>query len=160
MATFFRPPLPGLLAAVFLAAPLSAFAALGGDPSSIEADRTAMAGSASPVVHAAGYTVHAFTVPSGTVIREYLADGGKVFAVAWEGPFKPDLQQLLGARQFAAVDDGTRERNREGRRGPLSLRPTGARNLQIESTGHMRAFAGRAWLSDQLPTGVDADAIR
>lgn len=160
METPFRPRLPGLLAAFALAAPLSAFATLGSDQASIEADRTAMAGTANAVVNAAGYTVQSYTLPSGTVVREYLSGGGKVFAVGWEGPFKPDLSQLLGARQFAAVNEGTRERNLEGRRGPMSLRPSGASNLVIESSGHMRAFTGRAWLTDQLPTGVDADAIR
>jgi len=163
MEPIFRPGLVGLMAAFALAAPLPAFATLGSDQASIEADRLAMTGNAMPVVNAAGYTVHGYTLPSGTVVREYLATAsasGKVFAVAWEGPFKPDLGQLLGARQFAAVDEGARERNREGRRGPMSLRPAGAGNLVIESSGHMRAFTGRAWLSDQLPTGVDADAIR
>ncbi|MCZ2498432.1 DUF2844 domain-containing protein [Xylophilus sp. Kf1] len=156
----FRLPLAGLAIAACLVAPLPALATLGGDPASVEADRLAMAGIGQPVVQAAGHTVHAYRLPSGTVVREYLADSGRVFAVAWDGPFKPDLAQLLGARHFAAMDDSTRERNREGRRGPMSLRPAGAGHLAIESSGHMRAFVGRAWLSDQLPAGVDADAIR
>jgi len=160
MALPSRLHLVGLLTVLSLSTPLTAFATLGSDQASIEADRTAMAGTANAVVNAAGYTVQSYTLPSTTVIREYLSGGGTVFAVAWEGPFKPDLRQLLGARQFTAVDDGTRERNREGRRGPLSLRPAGASNLVIQSSGHMRAFVGRAWLTDQLPTGVDADAIR
>lgn len=161
MAPFFRPHVVGLIAALSLAAPWPAFATLGSDQASIEADRVAMAGTAHAVVNAAGYTVQSYTLPSGTVIREYLAgNSGKVFAVAWEGPFKPDLSQLLGSRQFAAVDESTRDRNREGRRGPMSLKPAGADNLRLESTGHMRAFAGRAWLSDLTPAGVDADAIR
>lgn len=156
----FRPHLAAFVAALSLAAPLQASATLGSDQASVEADRAAMAGTASAVVNAAGYTVQGYTLPSGTAVREYISGGGKVFAVAWEGPFKPDLSQLLGARQFAAVDDSTRDRNREGRRGPMSLRPAGAKNLVIESSGHMRAFTGRAWLLDQIPTGVDTDAIR
>jgi hypothetical protein len=150
----------GLLWAAGCALPLQAFAALGGDAASVEADRIAMSATAVPAVNGAGYTVQGFTLSSATVVREYLSGAGTVFAVAWEGPLKPDLRQLLGRRQFNAVDDGTRERNREGRRGPMVLRPAGASNLVIESSGHMRAFAGRAWLTDQLPAGVDTDAIR
>jgi hypothetical protein len=150
----------GLLWAAGCALPLQASAALGGDAATVEADRIAMSATALPVVNGAGYTVQGFTLASAAVVREYVSGSGTVFAVAWEGPLKPDLRQLLGRRQFNAVDDGTRERNREGRRGPMVLRPAGASNLVIESSGHMRAFAGRAWLTDQLPAGVDTDAIR
>jgi len=160
-------PLPRfpLMTAAFVAAlaclaPLQASAALGGDEASVEADRLAMGGTAGTPQPAAAYTAKKFTLPSGTVVREFLSTGGTVFAVAWEGPQIPDLKQLLGDARFAAMDDAARARNREGGRGPMALRPDAAPNLVIESGGHMRAFSGRAYLSDKLPSGVDADAIR
>ena len=161
LSPLFRARLPaiGLIA---LAASFQASATLGGDGASIENDRVALAATA-PVAPTTGlgYTVTAFTLPSGTVVREYLATAsGTVFGVAWEGPMIPDLKQLLGRRHFASVDDGARSRNREGRRGPMALRPAGSAGLVMESTGHMRAFQGRAYLAEQLPTGVDTDAIR
>lgn len=155
-----RRKLSGLLAALALTVPLHALASLGADEASIERDRVALSGVAATPVNAAGYTVRAFTLPSGTVIREYLGTTGVVFGVAWEGPQIPDLKQLLGSTHFASFTDGARSRNREGRRGPMELRPAGSPNLVMESTGQMRAFAGRAYLSNQLPAGVDTDAIR
>lgn len=150
----------GLLTALACIAPLQAFATLGGDDASIESDRLAMNAAAGATTYGAGYSVKNFTLPSGTVVREYLASSGTVFGVGWDGPIPPDVRQLLGPRKFAAMDEGARARNREGRRGPGELRPSGASNLVIDQTGHMRAFAGRAYLTDQLPTGVDANAIR
>ncbi len=149
-----------LLALAAGAAALPAGATLGGDAASVEADRIALQATALPAVAGAGYSVAAFTLPSGTVVREFVAPAGTVFGVAWEGPLIPDLKQLLGATHFAAVGESTRNRNREGRRGPMALRPAGDAGLVMESSGHMRAFAGRAWLAPQLPAGVDADAVR
>ena len=34
--------------------------------------------------------------PSGTTVREYVSSNGTVFAVAWQGPWLPDLRQMLG----------------------------------------------------------------
>ncbi|QHI99853.1 DUF2844 domain-containing protein [Xylophilus rhododendri] len=163
MAHPFRSPLrrlSGAIAVLACLAPLHAFATLGGDEASIEADRVAMSGTAGTPAPAAAYTVKTFTLPSTTVIREYLGASGVVFAVAWEGPAMPDLKQLLGNTHFDAVDSGARSRNREGRRGPMELRPADASGMVFDSTGHMRAFAGRAYLTPQLPAGVDTDAIR
>lgn len=152
----------GLLALAAGLLPSLASATLGGTQSSIETDRLAMSATAGPDTAGVGYTVRSFTLPSTTVVREYLSSStGTVFGVAWEGPAMPDLKQLLGERHFDSVDTGARSRNREGRRGPMELRPAGdSSGLVFDSTGHMRAFAGRAYLTPQLPTGVDTDAIR
>jgi hypothetical protein len=103
-------------------------------------------------VHA-GYTVHQTTNRGGTVVREYVAGStGQVFAVRWKGPFMPDLQQLLGEhyRPFA-------ESARQGRgRSSLQLQQPG---LVIYSGGRMRAFAGMAYLPQQLPEGIHAEDL-
>ncbi|WPB56129.1 DUF2844 domain-containing protein [Xylophilus sp. GOD-11R] len=152
----------GLLALAAGLLPSLAFATLGGTETSIETDRVAMSATAGANNAGVGYTVRSFTLPSTTVVREYLSSStGLVFGVAWEGPAMPDLKQLLGEKHFDSIDSSARSRNREGRRGPMELRPTGdSSGLVFDSTGHMRAFAGRAYLTPQLPNGVDTDAIR
>jgi len=79
-----------------LLAPICASAALGGDVVSVKADQQEMR--ATRAVQAnEKYSVHEITTPYGTVVREYVSPDGKVFGVAWRGPFLPDLQQLLGS---------------------------------------------------------------
>jgi hypothetical protein len=48
--------------------------------------------------------VHRLQLPSGTSVREYADAGGTVFAVAWDGPTKPDLNQLPG-QYFAEYEN-------------------------------------------------------
>ena len=74
---------------------MPAFAALGEDAASIENDRAQMKGQ-SRLTSVAGYSVQEIQLPSGTVVREYVSSGGKVFAVSWRGPVIPDLRQTLG----------------------------------------------------------------
>jgi len=40
--------------------------------------------------------VHEITTSYGTVVREYVSPGDKVFAVSWRGPVIPELRQMLG----------------------------------------------------------------
>ena len=76
--------------------PVRASASLGGDVTSVEADQQQM--NAKRAVQANGkYSVHEITTPYGTVVREYVSPDGKVFGVAWRGPFLPNFQQILGA---------------------------------------------------------------
>jgi len=101
------------------------------------------------------YSVHELALPSGTVVREFVAKSGTVFAVAWRGPAIPDLRQLLGAH-FATYA-GSPQRARGGR-GHLRVQD-GA--LVVESSGRSRAgFRGRAYLHDALPAGVQMDEIQ
>lgn len=88
------------------------------------------------------------------VVREYVSPAGTVFAVAWEGPQMPDLEEILG-EHYAAYRIAAREK-RKG---------SGWRNLEagdvvVQSGGHMRAFTGRAWLRQLMPEGVRPDEIR
>ena len=87
-----------LLAGLFFSSlllPLRASAALGGDVASVRADQQQM--KAKCIVQAnERYSVYEITTPYGTVVREYISPDGKVFGVAWRGPFLPDFQQILG----------------------------------------------------------------
>ena len=94
-----------LIASFAMMLPARAFAELGGDLSSVERDRVRM--NASIAVRPMGrYTVHEMTSDSGSTVREFATSEGKIFAVAWQGPFHPDYQQLLGP-YFGQVQQGT-----------------------------------------------------
>jgi hypothetical protein len=96
------------------------------------------------------YRVHEIQQPSGTVIREYAGLDGKVFAVTWQGPFSPNLRQTLGSyfdQYAAAAPAGRQDRNH------MQVRES---NLVVQIGGHMRAYSGRAYLPQALPSGVAA----
>ena len=96
------------------------------------------------------YRVHEIQQPSGTLIREYAGLDGKVFAVTWHGPFSPNLRQTLGSyfdQYAAAAPAGRQDRNH------VQVRES---NLVVQVGGHMRAYSGRAYLPQALPSGVTA----
>jgi hypothetical protein len=102
----------------------------------------------------AGYSVSTTTLASGTTVREYVGADGVVFAVTWNGPFLPDLRELLG-QHFATLRNESARQPKAGRGQILVAQP----DLTIESGGHMRAYAGRAWINSRLPAGFDTDAL-
>ena len=136
-----------------------AYAALGGSPSDfggapITARRLAAAGANAAADADAVYTVSQSTLDSGTVVREYSDAAGKVFAVSWRGPTLPDLRTLLGEK-FAVMNGAAGQRTRAGH-SQLALAQS---DLVLVSGGHMRAFAGHAWLPGALPAGFDTATI-
>lgn len=132
----------------------SAWATLGRDSTSVTDDRVHMKAAARLSRNDAAYTVHELTMPTGTVVREYVSPAGKVFGVAWRGPYLPDFRQLLGD-YFAPVMQAPRNQ-RQGR-GPVEVRQP---NVVFQSGGHMRSFFGRAYVPDMLPKGVSADVVQ
>jgi len=132
-----------------------ALAALGGDVTSVEADRAHLKAASLAVRPAGAYEVHAIQAPGGTIISEYVSPAGRVFAVAWHGPFIPEMQQILGGyfQQYSAALGAKRP---YGRR-PLNIQQPG---LVVETGGHMRAYVGRAYLPEMLPPGLKADEIK
>lgn len=140
------------MVALTLASP--AFAALGGDASSVDADRVSLKGALTSYSTVKGYGVHEITTPAGVHVSEYLA-GGKVFAVSWRGPFIPDLRQMLGA-YYASYAQAVRAPHPGGHR-HLSIEQPG---LVVESGGRMRAFYGRAWDPALLPQNFSVADIR
>lgn len=138
---------------LILALPTLAWAGLGGDESSVQADKARM-GASVRITRTATHAVHELKAPSGHVIREYVSPSGTVFGIAWQGASKPDLKQLLGDH-FEEIQQAMQRRG--VRRGPVVINEPG---VVFEMGGHMRAFAGRAYLPQLLPAGVPADAIR
>jgi hypothetical protein len=134
---------------------LPAWAGLGEDVSSVQADQARMQGSLRSTQRQA-YTVHEIRAASGTVVREYVS-AGKVFAVAWQGPWPPDMRHVL-ASYFDQYQRATQTQvsGRTGRR-PLLIELPG---LVVQSAGHMRSFAGRAYIPEMLPPEMSRETIR
>jgi FAD/FMN-containing dehydrogenase len=135
---------------IALLCPCIAAAALGEPESSVQADGALLRGSIKVSDHT-NYRLHEIKLPSGTLVREFAGPDGKIFAVAWRGPAAPNLRQTFGRYfdTFAAAAGKTRHRSHSR----LELRQ---KDLVVQSSGHMRAFSGLAYLPQALPTGVDA----
>lgn len=128
-----------------------AMAALGGNAASVDADRAAFQASLTATIFPA-YTQNSLTLPSGTVVSEYVDNAaGVVFGVAWRGPVMPNLRQLLGANYDAYVN------GIHAGMGPASVSTP---DLIVNSGGHMRAFSGVAYLPKQLPAGMSPQDIK
>ena len=95
------------------------------------------------------YRVHEIQLPSGTVMREFVAPNGNVFAVAWQGPTRPDLRQALG-QYFDAFASAPRSKFSDRRHVQIQQG-----DVVVQSGGHMRALSGRAYLQSAIPSGVN-----
>ncbi len=138
-----------------LSAPLSlpVFAALGDGVEPAGDGQTSM-----KVAKRAGtqgaYTMHERQTSSGTLVREYAGPDGRVFAVAWQGPAKPDLRRYLG-RYFEPYRDAASV-SKAGHRNQVVHQP----DLVVRSSGHMRAFSGMAYVPSMLPAGVSLEELQ
>ena len=104
--------------------PLSCWATLGDNAASVLTNQTQMKGTIRSVDRQT-YVLHEISTSSGAKVREYVSPAGAVFAVAWEGQFPPDFQQLLGpyyqqvqqaiAQQKAAQQSGDQKQARQRR---------------------------------------------
>jgi hypothetical protein len=137
--------------------PSSAFAALGGSVTTVDADRIHVTGALMRIVRSDTFALHEIRSASGTMIREYVNASGTVFAVAWDGPWLPDLRQVLGEhfdRYQSAMR--SRQRARTGRRAVVINEP----GLVVQMSGHPRAFTGRAYVPALMPAGVQPESLR
>jgi hypothetical protein len=144
------------LIAALLVLPRPALGSLGGDVSSVKADLTRMNGT-EHVVTAGAHAVHEIQLPGGTLVREYLSADGTVFGVTWRGPFRPNLQQLLGA-YFDEFQQGAQDaKSRRAGRGPLFI---SGPNIVAHMAGRSRAFIGRAYIPKLMPSGSSVADIQ
>jgi hypothetical protein len=129
-----------------------ALAGLGGDATSVEADRVSMKG-ALHITSAARYAVHEINISGGMQVHEYVSPAGKVFAVSWRGAGIPDLRQMLGSYygEFAQATSQPHYNHHH-----LSVQTA---NVVVQSSGHARAFFGRAWVPSLLPQNVAPNDI-
>jgi len=132
---------------------LPAFAALGDAAASVDTDVAKMKGQARATA-AGGYTVNEITLPSGTVVREYVSAEGKVFAVTWKGTTVPDLQQTLGTyfAQYKAAAAAPHSGHNH-----ISIQQP---ELVLYTGGHMRARNGKAYVPALLPPNFSPNDIK
>jgi Protein of unknown function (DUF2844) len=130
----------------------SALAGLGGDAASVEADRTSLKGELR-VTSGESFTVHEITTPTGMRVHEYLSPTDKVFAISWRGPGIPDLRQMLGSYygQFEQAAGAPHYNHHH-----LSIQTP---DVVVQSSGHTRAFFGRAWVPALLPQNFSVNDI-
>jgi hypothetical protein len=141
---------------VLLVLPFPALASLGGDVTTVQADQARMQGSLRTTSNNS-YTLHEIQTSTGVAVKEYVSTSGKVFAVTWQGPFHPDLRQLLGMYfdQFSQAEQAQRTQRRG--HGPVLIQEAG---LVVQISGHMRSFSGKAYVPQMLPVGIHAEDIR
>jgi Protein of unknown function (DUF2844) len=99
----------GILSATILMGTLPAFAGLGEAASSVRADQAHMQGSLR-TTQTQAYTVHEIQAPTGIAVREYVSTSGKVFAVAWQGPWPPNMRQILELPISTSISELCRRR--------------------------------------------------
>ena len=141
-----------LLPSVMLALAFPAWASLGDNVTSVEADKAHMKVTLRSVA-TQNYVKPEIQVPTGQL--EFVAPDGNVFGVAWEGPFQPDLQQVLGS-YFATMKQAVAAQQRHGH-GPVSIETSG---FVFQQGGHARNFHGRAYVPAMVPQGVDVTEIQ
>ena len=141
-----------------LLSPLASYATLGGAPSAgtttphpTQSMSRATPQSAAGAVTAAAatpYTTRESRDANGVTIREYVLPSNTVFAVAWEGPIRPDMTALLGSYfpNFVAAGE-----SRARGTGPLI---EGNGDFRIESAGRLGHFFGMAYLPRLMPANV------
>lgn len=141
-------PLLSLVLAGALA-PGMALATLGEPEASVQSDVAELQGSIKATTPRENFRVHEIQMPSGTLLREYVSLDGNVFAVAWNGPYMPNLRQALG-RYFDSYVAGAKLNHLDHNHLQI-LQP----DLVVQARGHMRAFSGRAYLPTALPGGFN-----
>ncbi len=143
-----------MCAALALAMPLPAPAALGGDVSSVETDAAQFHGTAR-IMKMTTHSVHEIRTATGVTVREYVSPSGQVFGVAWQGRANPDLQQVLGNYYEQLLTARRSPGQVRGR--PFILEQP---NLVVQISGTMRAHFGRAYDPKLLPALVQPEDIR
>jgi len=128
-------------------------AALGDDASAVVADQARLRASLQ-VHHKAGYAIHELTAPTGTKVRQFVGESGKIFAISWSGGWRPNLRDIMGAHydRFIAA-----ARGRRIARGPVRIELPG---MVVVMGGRLRNFYGQVTLTDLLPTGVAPEDLR
>jgi len=140
---------------VILASTSPAYAGLGRSYDSLDADRL-MLGAKIVSTSAGAYTVHTLTLPNQGVVKEFTRADGRVFAVVWKAPGRPDLRQLLGDNFDAVQADNDHRAGRRMRR-PISVIRS---DLVVQSGGHPGGFWGVAVITALQPKGFSANDLK
>ena len=127
-------------------------AALGDDVAVVAADQVRLQASLQ-VTRKSNYAIHELALPTGTKVRHFVGDSGKVFAVSWSGGWRPNLRDIMGDHydKFIAATRGKRVA-----RGVARIELPG---MVVVMGGHQRAFYGHVYLTDLLPAGFLPEEI-
>ena len=130
-----------------------AHAALGDDVAEVAADQARMQASLQ-VWRTGNYAIHELASPSGTKVRQFVGDSGKVFAVSWSGGWRTNLRDIMGTHydRFLAATRGKRVA-----RGVARIELPG---MVVVMGGHQRAFFGHVYLTDLAPAGFAPEDLR
>ena len=145
---------------LFLVLPVTAFASLGGNVSSVETDRVRTQSALVRIQRVGGipgYSIHELLSPTGTTIREFYGSDGVVFGVAWDGEWTPDLRQLFGTyfdryQQIAATA-------RRAHKNHARL-AADDNDLIVQASGHARSSTGIAYVRSLVPAGVSPEVVK
>jgi hypothetical protein len=134
-----------------------ASATLGEPEDSVQTDGAKFNGSIK-VTEQPNYRLHEIKLPSGSSLREFVGADGKVFAVAWSGPTVPNLRQVFGQYfdEYASAAQSAAQTTRSDH----THSQVHTSDLVVQSSGHMRALSGRAYLFQAIPSGVSLGDIR
>ena len=131
------------------------WAVLGQYESSVSVDQEYMK-SEDRVQDFQAYKVHELTSTNGTIIREYVSSKGLVFGVAWQAPFIPNMEQLLGSyvtNLQTASKSQTHVRHLRG----LIVKTD---DFVFVSNGRMRFWKGSAYVPSLVPNNVSVEVVR
>jgi hypothetical protein len=145
----------GLLLLSALLGAARAWAGLGEPQGAIDNDRARMHAHHA-VAQAQQYAVHDLKMADGSLVQQYVAANGRVFAVRWNTLYKPDLSALLGA-SFPAYASAAQQAARHG--GIQRQFHHEAGDLVLHSAGHLQVFSGYAYRRSLLPRGLNLQHI-
>jgi len=103
-----------------------------------------------------GYRVHQLTTAKGTVVREFITPQGLVFGIAWQAPFMPNMQQLLGS-YATSFETATRAQTQVRHMRGLIVRTS---DFVFANSGHMRFWRGSAYVPSLVPNNVSVEVVR
>jgi hypothetical protein len=144
----------GLLLALTLGT-VPAWAVLGQYESSVSVDQQYLV-SKDSVQAFPSYKVHQLTTAKGTVVREYISPQGLVFGVAWQAPFMPNMQQLLGS-YATNLQTATRAQTQVRHLRGLIVRTN---DFVFSNSGHLRFWRGSAYVPSLVPNNVSVEVVR
>ena len=132
-----------------------AIAALGRAPAR-SGELLAPAASQPPGPEITSYSIHQTVLPTGTRVREFVATGGTVFALVWEGPVLPDFSFFFGD-YFAVFQEIARQKRESGASGGALV--ARQQNLVVVSRGRMGQFEGHAYVPSLVPAGIAIEKL-
>jgi hypothetical protein len=139
------------LAGVLLLATGAAHAELGGNFASVQSEVQRLNGTLRTIAMPS-YDVHEIQMNGHVIERQYMNRAGQVFGISWKSKGSSNLQPMLGAyfSQYQALGP---------RRIDLHHAALSTPDLVVEVGSFLQTFTGRAYVPNQVPSGVAVSEI-